>query len=237
MDSADDVLEDSVVHGDSASEPVTAVVGVDESILAEDSLVLDELEVRGLGQVVVLQDSGPRVANKGLVNEDINSGGGSSKLGSGGEGGLGGTVEEGGTGILGQDALVVGGGEGPGGSIVVVLGSSSERGPGDDGLVGLGVGGALEAVVVVVDSSSQVLCRSFQVEEGRVELEPLCTLSSYWKERKKKQSATNVNTNTTCGERKVWKSEGQLHAPHSSFWCSRLCSCNPLVSLFMHESM
>lgn len=87
VDSADDVLKHSIVHGNGTSEPVTAVVGVDETVLAVDSLVLDELEVGGLGQVVVRQDRGPSITGRGLVNDDINSGGSSGKLGSGGEGG------------------------------------------------------------------------------------------------------------------------------------------------------
>lgn len=174
----DNILESSISHNNGTTEPVTTVVGVDQTILTEDSLVGKELVVSSVsgGQTVGGEEGSHVRTSKGLVNDDVDILDGGQELGRGGEGALGGAVVERRTGIDGEDLLVVGTGEGPG-SGVVVEGRGGDVGrPGNDGLGGLGVGGALEAVVVVVDRGGQLLGGLFQVKEGRVELEPLSAL-------------------------------------------------------------
>ena len=179
MDRADHILKDSIVLDNSASEPVTTIVRVHKTILTENSLVLQELEVGISRQLVVVQEGGHVSADHSFINDYIHSLDGVSEIGSAGEGGglfSVGAVEEGGTSIVRQDLLVRGRRDGPGSSVVVVGGGSDIRGPGNDGLGGLAGGVLLEAVVVVVNGGGQVLGRLLQVEESRVELEPLSTL-------------------------------------------------------------
>jgi len=119
VDSADDILEHSIVHGDSASEPVTTVVGVDETVLAEDGLVLDELVGRCGGEVVGLEEGGETITDKGLIDDDVHVLERIRKGSSGREDAGGSSVEEGGTGIGGEGSLVGGTGESPGRGHVV----------------------------------------------------------------------------------------------------------------------
>lgn len=126
MDSTDKVLKDGVVHGHGASEPVTAVVGVDQSVFSKDGLVLDELESGSGcgcgGELVVLQEGFVCRSTDGFVNQDINRLNRGRKSSRGREARRISAVKEGRTSISGEDTFVSSTREEPRCGVVVVRG-------------------------------------------------------------------------------------------------------------------
>ncbi|ORZ16151.1 hypothetical protein BCR41DRAFT_61505 [Lobosporangium transversale] len=166
MGSTDNILKDSIIHGNSPREPVSTVVRINNTIFTEDSLVLDEL-VRGAGtKPIVLVECINIIPNKSLVNQYIYVLESLSKGSCVGKFVSDGTIKKDGASILRNNSLISSRRKRPRRNIFVVLSRSLILSPGNDRFVGFDFDGLFEAVVVVVDSCSQVVGLGLEVKEG-----------------------------------------------------------------------